>query len=277
MRTARHRSSWGFGAIGALLLSSSSALAAGIGQPEPWQMDRQVPVTAEAVELHVFEQYLHWLAFGISLFVLVLILYCIFKFSEKKNPLPSRTTHNTAIEIAWTIIPVLILVAIAIPSFRTLRTQLSQPTADVTIKAIGHAWYWSYEYPAAGDQGGFTFDVNVDESAEPKLLAVDNEVVVPVNKVVNMQVTSEDVIHAWTIPSFAGKIDAVPGRLNQMWFKATREGVYYGQCSELCGARHAYMPIAVRVVSEQGYSDWLKEAKTKYARIDDGSKLASAK
>ena len=259
------RSYWGLAAIGALVVTSTAALAAGIGQPEPWQMTRQIPVTAEAADLDHFEVGLHWLAFAISLFVLGLILWCVFRFNEKTNPTPSRTTHNTAIEIAWTIIPVLILVAVAIPSFRTLRVQLSEPAADVMVKVTGHAWYWSYEYPQAGDKGGFTFDANVDEEKEPKLLQADNEMVVPVNKVVRVQVTSGDVIHSWTIPSFAGKVDAIPGRLNQLWFKAEREGVYHGQCSELCGARHAYMPIVVKVVSEDAYTAWLTEAKTKYA------------
>lgn len=279
MRTARVQNwaPWGLAAIGVFLLAASSAFAAGIGVPEPWQMDRQVAVTTEAAEIHLFEQWLHGLAFLISLFVLALILYCIFRFSEKANPVPSRTTHNTLIEVAWTIIPVLILVGVAIPSFRMLRTQLSDPKADVTIKAIGHAWYWSYEYPQAGEDGGFTFDANIDEEKEPKLLAVDNEVVVPVNKVIKVQVTSTDVIHAWTIPSFGGKVDAVPGRLNQLWFKADREGIYYGQCSELCGMRHAYMPIAVKVVSEEAYSEWLKEAKANFASIDNGTKLADAR
>ena len=269
------RTTRGLAVVGAFLASTASAFAAGIGQPEPWQMDRQVPVTVEARDLNLFEHYLHWLAFGISLFVLALIVYCIFKFNEKANPTPSRTTHNTAIEVAWTIIPVLILVAIAIPSFRTLRTQLSNPTADVMVKAIGHAWYWSYEYPQ-DEGGGFTFDANLDEDKQPKLLQADNEMVVPVGKIVKLQVTGADVIHSWAMPSFGFKIDAIPGRLNQAWFKADREGTYHGQCSELCGQRHAYMPIVVRVVGEQAYADWLKEAKTKFARLDDGSRLADA-
>lgn len=275
--TALQRTQSGLAAIGAFLLSSGAALAAGIGQPEPWQMDRQVPVTVEALDLNLFEHGLHWLAFAISLFVLGLILWCVFRFNERANPTPSRTTHNTAIEVAWTIIPVLILVAVAIPSFRTLRVQLSEPNADVMVKVTGHAWYWSYDYPKVGEDGGFTFDANIDEEKQPKLLQVDNEMVVPVGKIVRVQVTSADVIHSWTIPSFAQKVDAIPGRLNQLWFKADREGVYHGQCSELCGARHAYMPIVVRVVSDQAYADWLKEAKTKYAATDDGAKFASAK
>ncbi|GEP08172.1 cytochrome c oxidase subunit II [Methylobacterium gnaphalii] len=278
MRTAQaqHRSKWGIAALGALLVSSTSALAEP-GVPVPWQMSRQTPVTAEASDLMVFEQYLHWLAFGISLFVLALLIYCIVKFNEKSNPNPSRTTHNTAIEVAWTIIPVLILVAIAIPSFRMLRTQLIVPNADVTVKVTGHAWYWTYDYPKVGEVGGFTFDANIDEEKEPKLLQTDNEMVVPVNKIVKVQVTSTDVIHSWAMPSFGGKIDAIPGRLNETWFKAEREGTYHGQCSELCGMRHAYMPIVVKVVSDQAYAEWLKEAKTKFAAIDGGSKLASAK
>jgi len=206
-----------------------------------------------------------------------LILYCVFRFSEKANPTPSKTTHNTMIEVAWTIVPVLILVAVAIPSFRLLRTQLSDPKADVLVKVIGHAWYWSYEYPAVENGGGFTFDANLDEDKQPKLLGTDNDMVVPVNKIVKIQVTAADVMHSWAMPSFGFKIDAVPGRLNQFWFKAEREGTYHGQCSELCGARHAYMPITVQVVSEEAYAKWLAEGKTKFARIDDPSKFADAR
>lgn len=279
MRTtqAKNRSSWGLAALGALLVSSSSALAAGLGQPEPWQMDRQIPVTENARDIHHFEQGMHWLSFGISLFVLGLILYCIFRFSEKANPTPSKTTHNTMIEVAWTIVPVLILVAVAIPSFRLLRTQLSDPKADVIVKVIGHAWYWSYEYPAVENGGGFAFDANIDEDKQPRLLGTDNDMVVPVNKIVKIQVTAADVLHSWAMPSFGFKIDAIPGRLNQFWFKAEREGTYHGQCSELCGARHAYMPITVQVVSDEAYAKWLVEGKTKFASIDGTSKVAAAR
>ncbi|RYZ29123.1 MAG: cytochrome c oxidase subunit II [Propionibacteriaceae bacterium] len=278
MRTAqtKHRSMRGLAAFGALLLTSSQALAAGIGQPEPWQMDRQVPVTENARDILQFESWVHWLSLAICVFVLGLILWCIYRFSEKRNPTPSKTTHNTLIEVAWTIVPVLILVAVAIPSFRLLRVQLSDPKSDVMIKVTGHAWYWSYEYPA--DQGGgFSFDANIDEDKQPRLLQTDNEMVVPVNKIVKIQVTAADVMHSWAMPSFGFKIDAVPGRLNQFWFKADREGTYHGQCSELCGQRHAYMPIVVRVVNDEAYAAWLGEAKTKYARIDDGSKFADAR
>lgn len=284
MRTtqAQHRSSWGYAAgavaaFGTALLSSSASFAADYGKPVPWQMDRQLAVTENARDIHTFEQGMHWLSFGISVFVLALIVYCIVKFNAKANPTPSKTTHNTMIEVAWTIVPVLILVAVAIPSFRLLRTQLSDPKADVIVKVIGHAWYWSYEYPVAENGGGFTFDANIDEEKQPKLLGTDNDMVVPVNKIVKIHVTAADVMHSWAVPSFGFKIDAIPGRLNQFWFKADREGVYHGQCSELCGARHAYMPITVRVVSDQEYAAWLEEGKTKFARLDDGAKFAQAK
>jgi cytochrome c oxidase subunit 2 len=184
------------------------------------------------------------------------------------------------LEVAWTIVPVLILVMIAIPSFRLLRNQLVLPKADITVKAIGHAWYWEYEYP--GDQnGGFKFDSNLVEEADlkagqPRLLTVDNEMVVPVNKTVRVQTTAADVIHSYAVPSFGIKIDAIPGRLNETWFRAEREGVYHGQCSELCGQRHAFMPITVRVVSDTAYTAWLAEAKTKYASTGSDQKFAAA-
>ena len=254
--------------------SVTAALAAGTGKPEPWQVAMQVPVTPIAQELHSFHTLLVWLITIITLFVAGLIGYCIWKFNEKANPTPSRTAHNTMIEIAWTIIPVLILVVIAIPSFRLLRGQLIIPPADVTIKAVGHAWYWEYQYPGDKDgKGGFQFDANLIEEkdlqpGQLRLLATDNDVVVPVNKVVRVQVTAADVLHSFAMPSFALKMDAVPGRLNETWFKAEREGTYHGQCSELCGQRHAYMPITIRVVSEADYATWIAEAQKKFAAIE---------
>lgn len=260
------------------MLCAGAALAAGAGAPEPWQMDQQVQVTDVGRDVYTFHHWLNFLITGITLFVLALILAVIFRFNERKNPQASPTTHNTLLEVAWTIVPVLILVAIAIPSFRVLRHQLSDPKADVVVKVIGHAWYWEYEYPA--DQGGFKFDANLVEENELKqgqirLLSTDNEMVVPAGKIVKVQVTAADVLHSWGVPSLGFTVDAVPGRLNQMWFKADREGTYHGQCRELCGQRHAYMPIAVRVVGEAQYAQWLDEAKKKYARIDSGTKLAS--
>jgi cytochrome c oxidase subunit 2 len=265
----------------ALGLSGSAAQAADYGRPVDWQMNMQLPATELARQVYDFHSYINIVMALITLFVLGLIVAIVVKFNERANPTPSRTTHNTLLEVAWTVVPVLILVGIAIPSFRLLRAQLSDPKADVTVKATGHAWYWSYEYPA-DQNGGFRFESNLVEGADLKpgqlrLLAVDNEMVVPVNKTVMMQVTAADVLHSFAVPSFGFKIDAVPGRLNQMWFKAEREGVYHGQCSELCGARHAYMPITVRVVSDEQYRAWLNEAKTKFARVDGGSRLADAR
>ena len=204
------------------------------------------------------------------------------RFNEKANPQPCRTTHHTVLEIAWTVVPILILVAIAIPSFRLLFAQYDFPKADLTITATGNQWYWTYEYP---DHGIHFASIIVQEAdlkpGQPRLLTVDHEVVVPVNKNVVVQVKSNDVIHDWAVPSFGIKLDAVPGRLQQTWFRAERDGMFYGQCSELCGRNHAFMPIAVRVVSEEEFADWLDQTKTSAAALDDarqngrGRKIAS--
>jgi cytochrome c oxidase subunit 2 len=205
----------------------------------------------------------------ITLFVLALLVVIIVKYNAGSNPVPSKTTHHTLLEVAWTVVPVVILALIAIPSFKLLFLQLDIPQADVTVKATGKQWYWSYSYPDAK----FEFDsLMVAEKdlkpGQPRLLAVDNQMVVPVNKVIRVQVTGADVIHAFAVPSFGVKIDGIPGRLNETWFKAEREGTYYGQCSELCGKDHAFMPIAVHVVSDQAYAAWLEESKKKYAQSD---------
>ena len=192
------------------------------------------------------------------------------RYNAKANPTPHGTTHNTLLEVVWTVIPVIILVVIAIPSFRLLYFQDVIPPADMTIKAIGKQWYWTYEYP---DHGNFTFDALMLSDAwrpqpgKPRLLGTDNHVVVPVNKTVRIITTGADVIHSWTIPAFGVKIDAVPGRINQTWFKANREGMFYGQCSELCGARHAFMPIEVDVVSQERFDQWVAEARTRFATV----------
>lgn len=214
-----------------------------------------------------FNNLLLWIIIGIVILVLTLLVTVIVRFNARANPVPSRTTHNTLVELIWTVVPVIILVVIAIPSFRLMFFQLNTPPADVTVKAIGKQWFWSYSYP---DNGNFEFDSlmlkdNERKPDQPRLLAVDNEMVVPVNKVVRVQTIGADVIHSFAVPSFGIKIDAIPGRLNETWFKATREGVYYGQCSELCGRDHAFMPIAVRVVSEQAFAAWLTQAKQKFA------------
>jgi cytochrome c oxidase subunit II len=250
-------------------LGATSALA-GLGQPTPWQLGMQQSASPVMDDIIWFHDLLLWIVAAITAFVLALLLIIIVRFNARANPTPSRTTHNTFLEVAWTVIPVIILVVIAIPSFRLLFLQLNMPQADLTVKATGKQWYWSYSYP---DNGKFEFDsIMLQEKdrkpEQPRLLAVDNEMVVPVNKIVRMQVIGADVIHAFTVPSFGIKIDAIPGRLNETWFRATREGVYYGQCSELCGKDHAFMPIAVRVVSEQAFNTWAAQAKQKYAAQD---------
>ncbi|GEO13070.1 cytochrome c oxidase subunit II [Microvirga aerophila] len=265
----------------AFVLGISEAFA-GTGAPTPWETGMQGMVTDVGRSVSSFHTYLVWLITAICLFVLALIVIIVVRFNENRNPTPSRTTHHTLLEVAWTIVPVLILVAISIPSFRLLRMQLITPPADIVVKVTGYSWYWGYEYPA--DQGGgFKFDSNMVEQKDlkpnqPRLLTVDNEMVVPVGKTVKVQVTAADVLHSFAMPSFGIKVDAVPGRLNETWFNADQEGVYYGQCSELCGNGHPYMPITVRVVSEQQYAAWLTEAKQKFASTDGSApvKLATA-
>ncbi len=248
-------------AFGVALMTGGAALA-GLGQPSPWELGLQKSASPIMDNIIWFHDFLLYIITAIVLFVLALLIIVMVKFNAKANPTPSRTTHNTLLEVAWTVVPVMILVAIAVPSFRLLFMQLDTPKADLTIKAIGKQWYWSYAYP---DHGKFEFDSLLATDKQPRLLAVDNEIVVPVNKVVRVQVTAADVIHAFAVPSFGIKIDAVPGRLNETWFKATKEGWYYGQCSELCGKDHAFMPIAVRVVGEQEFATWIEQAKKKFA------------
>jgi cytochrome c oxidase subunit 2 len=253
--------------IVATLTGGEPALA-GLGQPSPWQLGLQQSATPVMDNIIWFHDFLLYIITGIAGFVLALLIIVMVRFNARANPAPSRTTHNTLIEIAWTLIPIMILMFIAVPSFKLLFFQLNVPAADLTVKATGKQWFWSYSYP---DNGGFEFDSLMLKEGErkqdqPRLLAVDNEMVVPVNKTVRVITTGADVIHSFAVPSFGIKIDAVPGRINETWFTATREGVYYGQCSELCGKDHAFMPIAVRVVTEQAFSAWIEDAKKKYAR-----------
>ncbi|MBS7552428.1 cytochrome c oxidase subunit II [Ancylobacter dichloromethanicus] len=264
------------GVFGMLALAGNGAALAGTGQPSPWQINLQGAASPVMESMHSFHTFLLVIIVAVVLLVLVLLVVVMMRFNEKANPVPSRTTHHTLIEVAWTVVPVLILVAIAIPSFRLLFHQLDLPQADMTVKVTGHQWYWSYEYP---DNGGFSFDslmVATEDlkPGQPRLLAVDNEVVVPVNKIVRIQVTAADVIHSFALPSFGVKIDALPGRLNESWFQATKEGVYYGQCSELCGKDHAFMPIAIRVVSEEEFAGWVEKAKQEFAAADAPARVA---
>ena len=259
----------GLTVAGVTLVGGGTAFAA---QPQPWEVTLQPAASPVMENIVWFHNFLFVLITVITLFVLALLVVVVVKFNAKANPVPSKTTHNTLIEVAWTLIPVLILVGIAVPSFRLLFQQLDIPKADLTVKATGKQWYWSYSYP---DNGKFEFDSLLAQDKQPRLLGVDNEMVVPVNKVIRVQTTGADVIHAFAVPSFGIKIDSVPGRLNETWFKATKEGMFYGQCSELCGKDHAFMPIAVRVVNDQEFASWVEGAKKKFATNPSNS-LASA-
>ena len=256
-----------FSIVTAVFLLCSLATAE-VGLSENWQLSFQEPATDLMSDIISFHSYILMpIITGISILVLFLLLYIAFRFNSSRNQIASTTTHNAVVEILWTVIPVVLLIIIAIPSFRLLYVSETIPKADLTIKAIGNQWYWSYEYP---DYGDIVFDANMlndDELSDPKLrlLETDTQIFVPVNKVVKLQITSNDVLHAWTIPAFGVKMDAVPGRLNETWFKANQEGLFYGQCSELCGPKHAFMPINVKVVSEKEFEDWIGFAKEEYA------------
>lgn len=244
-------------AAGALAAPGAALGAEAGGPPRPWQIDfpdPASPIMAEIVGLH---DVLLVVIVAIALFVTALMAYVMIRFRASANPTPSRTTHNPKLEVTWTVIPTLILIAIAIPSFKLLYYAETHPEPDLTIKATGASWYWIYEYP---DDGIELYATMVDEEdlepGQPRLLATDAPLVVPVDKVVRMQVTSDDVIHAWAVPAFGVKVDAVPGRLNEIWFAAEKTGTFYGQCSELCGTNHAFMPIEVKVVEQAEYDAW---------------------
>jgi cytochrome c oxidase subunit 2 len=261
-----------------LVLTAASVALAALGHPTPWQTGLQDAATPVMENIIWFHNLLLIVITLITAVVLALLVSVMVRFNERASPTPSRTTHRTSLEVAWTVIPIAILVFIAVPSFRLLFLEQTIPQADITVKATGKQWYWSYGYP---DQGKFEFDSLMIQDKDlkpdqPRLLSVDNEMVVPVNKIVRVQATGSDVIHSFAVPSFGVKIDAIPGRLNETWFKATTEGIYYGQCSELCGKNHAFMPIAVRVVSENEFNGWLEEAKKKYARDNDAGPTALA-
>ena len=259
----------GLAALGCLLFASTAFA----DQPMPWQRGLQPAATSIMEEVRWFEQYTLWFIVPITLLVLVLLIVVVVRFREGAHPVPSKTSHNTAIEVVWTLGPVIVLLFLAVPSFQLLTKQLA-PTEEpeLTIKATGYQWYWGYEYQV-GDKP-VSYDSLLladadraaagkeDKAVYPRLLTVDNELIIPVGKHVRVLVTGADVIHAFAMPSFGVKIDAVPGRLNETWFKADREGLFYGQCSELCGKDHAFMPIAVRVVSQDKFDTWLAAAAT---------------
>ncbi|EEP63985.1 cytochrome c oxidase, subunit II [Brucella abortus str. 2308 A] len=259
------------GAMGgalAVLWTTGAALA---DQPRPWEWRFQDAATGIAEQIHWFERYTLWFIIPITLLVLGLLVWVVLRFRASVNPEPSKTSHNTAIEVIWTVGPVIILLFLAVPSFQLLTAQYSPEDPTLTVKATGYQWYWGYEYqvdnPVSFDSVILKDDDRAaagkeDRARYSRLLTVDNEVVVPVGETVRLLVTASDVIHSWTIPAFGVKMDAVPGRINETWFKADKEGLYYGQCSELCGKDHGFMPIAVRVVSKDQYQNWLSAAAT---------------
>jgi cytochrome c oxidase subunit 2 len=244
----------------------------------PWQMDFQQPMSPVMEQVVQFHDFLLILITVITLFVLALLIYVAVKFNEKANPTPSTTTHHSLLEVLWTVIPIVILVIVAVPSFKLLYFQDRHPNPDMTLKVIGHQWYWSYQYP---DHGEFEFDsVLVPEEElkkdQPRLLTVDNEVVLPIETNIRILHTSDDVIHAWAVPSLIQKLDSVPGRTNENWVRINQEGVYYGQCSELCGVNHGFMPIVVRAVSKAAFAAWVAKAKVEFAATDDQPKVKVA-
>ena len=254
-------------------LMASSAMSK--GQPTEWQIGFQEAASPLMAELAGLHDFIFWIITFITIFVFVLLAYVCVKFSAKKNKNPSTTTHNSLLEVAWTVIPVIILVVISIPSFRLLYKQNDFSNIDITIKATGYTWYWGYEYP---DHGDFAFDaIMLDESeleeGQPRLLATDNALVVPVNKNIKMQITSDPagVIHSWAMPSLGVKMDAIPGRLNETYFNIQEPGMYYGQCSELCGPGHGFMPIMIKAVSDDEFSAWVVEAQEEFAKDDNNN------
>tara|TARA_B100002019_G_scaffold225858_1_gene198878 strand:+ start:689 stop:1540 length:852 start_codon:yes stop_codon:yes gene_type:complete len=267
-------SKWGAGLAAFSAAGLASAVAA---QPKDWQITFQEAASENMTMITDFNNFLLILMTAISVFVLGLMLYVMVRFNARANPEPSTTTHNTLVEVVWTVVPIVILVVIAIPSFRLLYFQRDIPEADMTVKAVGYQWYWGYEYP---DHGDFAFDSLMlseeERGDQPRLLATDTAMVVPVDTTVRVIVTAADVLHAFAMPAFGLKMDAVPGRLNETWFKAEKTGTYYGQCSELCGIRHAFMPIRIEVVSKADFALWVEEAQNEYAEIDNADAMVAS-
>ncbi len=253
------------GATAAGTLAASEAFAD--GRAQPWQINLQDAGSPVMEKIHDFHNMLLVIQFGIVAFVLVILAYCIFRFNAKRNPEPSTTAHNTVLEIIWTAVPIVILVIIAIPSLKLLYYSNKAQDHELTLKVTGHQWYWSYNYP---DNGDFSFDsvpVPAEElkPGQPRLLTVDNPVVLPVGTNIQVLVATDDVIHDWAVPSLALKTDAAPGRINETWVRIDKEGTYYGQCSELCGVNHYFMPIQIEAVSKERFAQWVAEAKKQFA------------
>lgn len=269
---------FGIGATASALMALSALPAAAL--PTDYETGFQAAASPVMEQIEDFHRLLFWIILAVCVFVLALLVWIVVKYRAGANPVPSKVHHNTLLEVAWTLIPVIILVFIAVPSFRLLYFEAAIPKPDVTIKAVGKQWFWTYEYPGAA--AGFAYDslglndADAKKAGKPRLLGVDNPIYVPVNKVIQIDTVGADVIHSWALPQMGVKMDAVPGRINQTWFKATQTGVFYGQCSELCGARHAYMPIEVHVVSQGEYETWLASSKKKFAAIEnDATRVAS--
>lgn len=237
---------------------------------QPWQMGLRPAASPTMEMIHDFHTILLWMCVLITIFVLILLVYVIWRFSEKNNPVPSKTSHNTPLEVIWTALPILILVVLAVPSFKLLYFADHTQDVDMTLKITGHQWYWSYSYPDHGDFGYDSYMVAKEDlkPGQPRLLQVDNPVVLPVDTNVRLLMTSDDVIHNWAMPNFGIKLDTVPGRTNETWVRATREGTYYGMCSELCGVNHGFMPITVHVVSAREFEAWTQQAKEEFAAND---------
>jgi cytochrome c oxidase subunit II len=257
------------GVIGSL----AAATIAGAAEPKPWQLGFQPPATPVKDRLSAFHDELLIIITLITIFVLGLLVYVMWRFNQQRNPVPTRTSHNTVIEMLWTVVPVLILIIIAIPSFKLMYYMDRVPNPEMTIKVTGHQWYWSYEYP---DQGGLTFDSNMipEDQLKPgqmRLLDVDNPLVVPADTIIRVLITGTDVIHSWFVPSFGVQEYAIVGRLNESWMKIEHPGTYYGQCNQICGVNHAFMPIKVEALSKDAFQHWLGDAKKKFARRDDGT------
>ncbi|OJV13908.1 MAG: cytochrome c oxidase subunit II [Alphaproteobacteria bacterium 33-17] len=243
---------------------------ANAAEPKPWEMYFQPPVSPVMHAFYDFHNELMVIITAITLFVTALLAYVMIRYNKKSNPVPNKFTHNVTVEVIWTVIPLFILAYIAVPSFKTLYMSDVTPKSEITLKVVGHQWYWEYIYPDMEGKDDIRFDSYMikDEDlkeGQKRLLEVDNQVVLPVDTVVKILVTSADVIHSFALPAFGLKTDAIPGRTNETWVKIEKPGVYYGQCSQLCGVNHAFMPIAIKAVSKEEYAEWLKTAKTKFS------------
>jgi cytochrome c oxidase subunit 2 len=254
-----------------------------LGAPVPWQLNFQLPFSPVQHALYGMHNLLFMTNVAITALVAILVAFVIYRFRKSRNPEPSRTTHNTLLEVAWTVVPVLVIVALAIPSFRYLRLVYIPPIPEMTLKVTGRQWFWDYTYP---DNGAFTFSsVMLKDNELPpeqrnlRLLATDNYIVLPVETVIRIQITAADVVHAWGVPSLGVMRDAIPGRLNEAWTRIEREGLYFGACRELCGQGHAYMPVAIQAVSKERFALWVMEAKQRFAEGDgpESTKLAAAR